>query len=278
MGRTETLFFVIKIFYCLFKTSGLCPYHFVSYSKKFQTAWYEKVISLMLLIIYTYLYLTICSRIINTLNPQLGEKSFYLVLCSALILFIDQCARAKVIASLLTDARDILMEFIQELNIFEHFNFWKTIGKISFKIVFGISIIFLSSYYVLSIITETHSGFIDHYAIVTQCVIFSTQIYIPNIFYALIVGASIQYERINRKIQQILKIAEHIKADRKEYRLNNNLKQEFDYLADLHGKLTELIMHINRQFSIPLLFFYTLFITALLIQVIVNIEHFDYRI
>lgn len=271
MGRTETLFCVIKIFYYIFKTSGLCPYHYVSHSKKFQTAWYEKVISLVLLIIYTNWILIISSRIIITFNPQLGEKTFYLVLGSTLILYIDQCARAKVIASHLTDARDILMEFIQELNIFEHFNFWKTIANISVKIVFGFGIIFSSSYYVHSIISETHTGVVDHYAVATQCIIFSSQVHIPNIFYALIVGASIQYKRINRNIEQILKKAEHIsKADRKEYRLNNNLKQEFDYLANLHGKLTELIMHLNGQFSIPLLFFYILFITALLIQVIAN--------
>lgn len=257
--------------------SGLCPYHFVSNSKKIQTAWHEITFSLIVLIIISYLYRTIGIRVIINLNTLLAINTFNLVLCALFIQYIDQCARARAIASHFTDAHDILMEFIQQLNIFEHFNFWKTIGKFIFKIVFGIGINVLSTYYVVSIISETFSGFVDHYAIFMMCIVSSTQIYcIPFIFYAIIVGASIQYGRINQKIQQIMKKAEHINRkrypndfmSRSNHRLNTNLKRELDYLADLHGKLTKLIMNINDQFSIPLLFFYTMFITALLIQVI----------
>lgn len=277
MGRTEILFIVIKIFYWLFKMSGLCPYHFVSHSKKIQTAWYEIVISLINLIIFSYFHRNIGTRLMAlTLNPQLAIEANNLEACAGLILFIDQFARARVIASLLTDARDILMESIQQLNIFEHLNVWTSIGKVSVKIVFGLGIFLLSSYEQLAILFETFGGFVDHFGIVMISAVYSLIFVIPNIFYAFVVGASIQYERINQKIQHIHKKAERI--DRKRYRndfvsrsnnrLNYHLTQELDYLANLHGKLTELIMNINGQFTVPLLMFYTSCVVFPMVEVI----------
>lgn len=184
-------------------------------------------------------------------------------------MFIVQCLNARAIAKLLCEIRILLMELIGYFELSSNFHVLKSISKFICKLILVGGAAHVTIIRSIPIIFRMMSKEMDYFVMILLSISHLLMTLVPNMFYGFIVGTTIQYERINNRIRQIMKNAErHIGLD--------ELKKDLDYMAILHGRCTELTIKANRIFSLQLLTVMTSFVGNLLIEVRNEFEMRDF--
>lgn len=272
MFLENPLVVAIKCSYYFVSIFGMLPVKYNYKKFKFETSVLLTSYSLLILVAFSYTYLTSGVSVISSLNPLIAITFIYLSYSAICLTVMIQCLQRHKITRFLNRVQLFLHELKTVTNQYE-VSYSQEIILILLKTVF---INCLTQY---AVISAVHSlllqitGKRDYVAIFIMCVAYFMQTIISNLFYALILASAFYFKLINKKICRIIEGAQYAMNIAQHgsnfLKLNQYLEcsDRLDELAIIHRKLTNLTRSLNSLCSVQLLISTINFVGILVIQV-----------
>lgn len=266
--------FLLKFSYRCCSFFGLIPFHWNKRTRKFETSWYDKVYSGIICIAFLYFYRTSGLSTVAVLNPLVVIAFFYLNMSLIFITFTIQCFNAEKLANYLNK----LKQFLKKLTGITGFerskhSYRKPIILLLFKTIVVNLMAQSGIILACSILGQIITGRIDYFVVFIVSYAYFLQTIVPNIFYAIVLGAEFYLKLLNDKINDVINKNAKFEQKKSQYSyyemdfVADELCKKLDQIAIYHAKLTAFIVIANKIFSVQLLGSITNFVGILLIEV-----------
>lgn len=273
MKQKHIVLLIIKFGYGFCSIFGLCPFWYSPRKHCFESAWCYHVYPLIVYISFSYFYLTSGLSVISLLNPLVMIAFVYMTMITISVIFLVQNINANHIVSFLNG----LLAFLKKLNnVYENkneFNYREPILLILFKTVLVSCIAQIAVINCCVILGTMMTGQIDYFVMFIMSVAYFLQTIVPNMFYALVLGATFHYKLLNVEIEKVIKTTDlvsrhcNINSVHKRRAIFFKLSERLDYIASFHAELTAKTIEANGIWAIQLLVSNANSVGILLIQV-----------
>lgn len=251
---------------------GYGPFHYNIRNQRLEVAFYDFIYPIIVCASFLYFYPASLS-IISNINVLVVIAFFYMTTITVFLTFLIQCLNAKKLSNFFNDFADLLFNLTKFYGPKAKFNYNRYVTLLLYKTVLISTISQSALIYCCINFTQMMTQKVDYLVVFVTSVAYFLQVLVPNMFYSIILVATIHYEQLNKEIKKVIdrisRVTENRSSNRRENRSQAllNLSQRLDNIAYYHCKLSEHTTRVNRIFSLQLLVSTSNFVGILLIEV-----------
>lgn len=273
MKHYSTLKVFAKLAYYFVKGLGFFPIHYDCHTKQFQTSRPQLVYSLLLLIAFSYTYLTSGVSIISALSPLIAVAFTNLSVTTISITLLLQCKNHQSIVLFSNRSKDLMLQINRTLlNNKQPINIRSQLVRLAFKLVF---INFMAQFAVIKALHNLLimiTGSKDLMAIFIVSMAYFMQTMVPNIFFVALQVANFYLDLINQEVLNVVRRASFMQDNCKFSKFARieehcSCSDRIDELAELHQTMTHLLKDLNKLCALQLMFNVLNFFGILIIEV-----------